>query len=213
MPERASAGDVLVSARAASLDELPRGRAIGTGSLRRRTQLLHFRRDLQMKDIRGNVDTRLRKLAEGGYDALVLAEAGLRRLGLDRHIAQVLPWRSFCPRRAKGRWRWRPGPTTSRLAASWPNSTTRPRRAAVTAERALLAALQGGCLAPVAALGRVEADRLTLIGRVLSRDGVRRIEAADSAALGEAVALGRHVADALLAQGAGELIRRARELP
>ena len=86
-----------------------------------------------------------------------------------------------------------------------------PTRAAVTAERTLLAALQGGCLAPVAALGRIEGDRLTLVGRVLSRDGARRIEAADSAAVGEAVVLGRHVADTLLTQGAGELIRAARE--
>ena len=85
-----------------------------------------------------------------------------------------------------------------------------PTRAAVTAERTLLATLQAGCLAPVAALGRIEADRLTLVGRVLSRDGARRIEAADAAPVAEAAALGRHVADALLAQGAGELIRAAR---
>jgi hydroxymethylbilane synthase len=88
-----------------------------------------------------------------------------------------------------------------------------PTRAAVTAERTLLAALQGGCLAPVAALGRIEGNRLTLVGRVLSCDGARRIEATDSADIGEAVALGRHVADALLTQGAGELIRAARQTP
>jgi hydroxymethylbilane synthase len=213
VPERAAAADVLVSARAASLAELPAGATIGTGSLRRRTQLLHFRRDLQMKEIRGNVDTRLRKLAEGGYDALVLAEAGLRRLGLEQHIAQVLPWEIVLPA---------PGQGAMALEIRFDDEPTRhiaaeldhpPTRAAVTAERAMLATLQGGCLAPVAALGRVEAGRLTLVGRVLDRDGVRRIEAADSAPLGEAAALGRHVADALLTQGAGELIQAARELP
>ena len=99
---------------------------------------------------------------------------------------------------------------TRRIAAELDHP---PTHAAVTAERTLLAALQGGCLAPVAALGRIEGDRLTLVGRVLSRDGARRIEATDSAALGEAVALGRHVADALLTQGAGELIRAARQQP
>ena len=154
----------------------PAGPAIGTGSLRRRAQLLHFRRDLQMKDIRGNVDTRLRKLREGGYDALVLAEAGLRRLGLARQITQACRWKSSCRRRAKGRWRWRPAPTTRHPPHRGP---TRPsaharRRAA---ERAMLAALQGGCLAPVAALGRVEGDRLTLIGRVVGLDGARMLEA------------------------------------
>jgi hydroxymethylbilane synthase len=211
VPERAPAGDVLVSARAASLDELPKGAVVGTGSLRRRTQLLHFRRDLQMKDIRGNVDTRLRKLAEGGYDALVLAEAGLHRLGLDQHIAQVLPWEIVLPAPGQGAMALQTradDEPTRRVAAELDHA---PTRAAVTAERTLLAALQGGCLAPVAALGRVEADRLTLIGRVLSCDGARRIEAAASAPIAEADALGCHVADALLTQGAGELIRAARE--
>ncbi len=183
------------------------GATIGTGSLRRRTQLLHFRRDLRMKDIRGNIDTRLRKLDEGGYDALVLAEAGLRRLGLDQHITQVLPWEIVLPAPGQGAMALETradDEPTRRIAAELDHP---PTRAAVTAERTLLAALQGGCLAPVAALGRIEGDRLTLVGRVLSRDGARRIEAADSAAVGEAVALGRHVADALLTQGAGELIR------
>ena len=135
-----------------------------------------------MKDIRGNIDTRLRKLAEGGYDALVLAEAGLRRLGLDRHIAQVLPWEIVLPAPGQGAMALETradDEPTRRIAAELDHP---PTRAAVTAERTLLAALQGGCLAPVAALGRIEGDRLTLVGRVLSRDGARRIEAADSAA-------------------------------
>ncbi len=213
VPERAPAGDVLVSAHAASLAELPEGATIGTGSLRRRTQLLHFRRDLQMKDVRGNIDTRLRKLAEGAYDALVLAEAGLRRLGLERHITQVLPWEIVLPAPGQGAMALETradDEPTCRTVAQLDHS---PTHAAVTAERTLLATLQAGCLAPVAALGRVEGDRLTLIGRVLGRDGARRIEAADSAAPAEAAALGRHVADALLTQGAGELIRAARESP
>jgi hydroxymethylbilane synthase len=211
VPHRASAADVLVSTRAASLDELPEGATVGTGSLRRRTQLLHFRRDLQMKDIRGNVDTRLRKLAEGNYDALVLAEAGLRRLGLEQHITQVLPWEIVLPAPGQGAMaletRADDGPPRH-IAAELNHP---PTHAAVTAERTLLAALQGGCLAPVAALGRVDGDRLTLVGRVLSCDGTRRIEAADAATIAEAAALGRQVADALLTQGAGELIRAARE--
>jgi hydroxymethylbilane synthase len=211
VPERGPAADVLVSARAASLDELPEGATIGTGSLRRRTQLLHFRRDLRMKDIRGNVDTRLRKLDQGDYDALVLAEAGVRRLGLERYIAQTLPWEIVLPAPGQGAMalETRADDEPARLIAAQLDHL--PTHAAVTAERTLLAALQGGCLAPVAALGRIDGDRLTLVGRVLGRDGVRRIEAADAAAVAEAESLGRSVADALSAQGAGELIRAARQ--
>ena len=163
-----------------------------------------------MKDIRGNVDTRLRKLAEGGYDALVLAEAGLRRLGLERHIAQALPWEIVLPAPGQGAMALQTrgdDKSTRQIVAPLDHAAT---HAAVTAERSLLAALQGGCLAPVAALARIEGSRLTLVGRVLSHDGARRIEAADSASPAEADALGRHVADALLTQGAGELIRAAR---
>ena len=213
VPERAEAGDVLVSAQGASLAELPHGAAIGTGSLRRRAQLLHFRRDLQMKDIRGNVDTRLRKLRPPDFDALVLAEAGLRRLGLEAHITQKLPLEIVLPA---------PGQGALALEVRTDDEPTRrivaqldhpPTHAAVTAERAMLAALQGGCSAPIAALGHVDGNRLTLIGRVLGRDGVRRIEAHEAATLAEAVALGRQVAEVLLNQGAGELIQAARQAP
>ncbi len=213
VPERAPVADVLVSAQAASLGDLPEGATVGTGSLRRRTQLLHFRRDLRMKDIRGNIDTRLRKLAEGVYDALVLAEAGLRRLELDQHIAQVLPSEIVLPAPGQGAMALETRADDKATCRTVAELDHPPTRAAVTAERTLLAALEGGCLAPIAALGRVKGDRLTLVGRVLSGDGARRIEAADSAPLGEAVALGRHVADALLSQGAAELIRAARQQP
>jgi hydroxymethylbilane synthase len=213
VPERAEPGDVLVSARGASLADLPRGASVGTGSLRRRAQLLHVRPDLQMTDIRGNIDTRLRKLDASKYDALVLAEAGLHRLGLDARITQRLPAEIVLPA---------PGQGALALETRSDDEPTRrtvaqldhpPTHAAVAAERAMLAALQGGCLAPIAALGRVEGERLTLVGRVLSRDGVRRIDAGETAAAADALDLGRRVADKLLAEGAGQLIQAARQLP
>lgn len=213
VPERAEAGDVLVSARGSSLADLPEGATIGTGSLRRRAQLLHFRRDLQMKDIRGNVDTRLRKAHTSDYDAVVLAEAGLRRLGLEAQITQMLPLEIVLPAPGQGalalETRTDDEPTR-RIVAQLDHPST---HAAVAAERAMLAALQGGCLAPIAALARVDGDRLTLVGRVLGRDGVRRIEATETASVAESLALGRQVAEALLTQGAGELIRAARQTP
>jgi hydroxymethylbilane synthase len=229
VPERAPPGDVLVSAQSESLDKLPFGATVGTGSLRRRAQLLHVRPDLNMQDVRGNIDTRLRKLhgscpnschSENGtvpldaptrYDALVLAEAGLRRLGLESHIAQRLPLETVLPAPGQGALALEiraDDEPTRRIVAQLDHPHT---HAAVTAERTMLAALQGGCLAPIAALGRVEADRLTLIGRVLSRDGVQRINAAETADLADSLALGRHVAEMLLAQGAAELIQAARQ--
>ena len=102
IPERAPVGDALVSAWYASFDELPLGAVVGTGSLRRRAQLLNARQDLRMQDIRGNVDTRLRKLHEGQYDAIVLAEAGLRRLDLAHEITQVLPASLILPAVGQG---------------------------------------------------------------------------------------------------------------
>lgn len=211
IPERAQVGDVLVAGQSTSLAELPQRAVIGTGSARRRTQLLHFRRDLQMKDIRGNIDTRLRKLSSPEYDAIVLAEAGLRRLGLESHIAQILPLEIVLPAPGQGALALEvraDDESTRRIVAQLDHP---PTHAAVAAERAMLAALQGGCLAPVAGLGRIDGDRLTLIGRVLSRDGVRRIEAHETATLAEAVPLGRQVAEVLLSQGASELISAARQ--
>ena len=210
VPERAPVNDVLVSDCAGSLSELRGGARVGTGSLRRRAQLLNARRDLLMRDLRGNVETRLRKLHEGQYDAIVLAEAGLRRLGLAREITQVLPLELALPAVGQGALALevRTDDATARQAVlPLEHAAT---RAAVTAERAMLAALQGGCLAPIAAWGRREQDTLVLTGRVLSADGARKIEATLAAAAAEAAVLGRRVADALLAQGAAALIEAAR---
>jgi hydroxymethylbilane synthase len=211
VPERAPAGDVLVCPKHASIEALPEGATVGTSSLRRRSQLLHFRRDLQTKDIRGNVDTRLRKLAGGEFDALILAEAGLRRLGLAEHITQVLPIEVLLPAVGQGALalETRSDDQTARqIVAPLDHS---PTHAAVLAERAMLAALEGGCLAPIAALVRVKGERLALTGRVLSRDGSRMLEDTQDGPATEPVMLGRQVADALLARGAGELIRASRD--
>jgi hydroxymethylbilane synthase len=229
VPERAAPGDVLVLNEEGEGSLFPTGAAtlppensrplclllegavVGTGSLRRRAQLLHVRRDLQMKDVRGNVETRLRKLDQGDFDALILAEAGLRRLGLAQRIAQTLPPQIVLPAVGQGALGLEircDDKATHQIVAALDHP---PTHAAVRAERAMLSALQGGCLAPIAALGRVDHEQLTLTGRVIGRDGVRMLEAAQTACCSEAELLGSHVAEALLAQGAGELIRAARE--
>lgn len=210
---------------------------VGTGSLRRRAQLLHVRPDLQMKDVRGNVETRLRKLEQGDFDAIVLAEAGLRRLGLDCHIDQVLPLEVMLPAVGQGALGLETRADDRVTLAIVAALDHPPTHAAVLAERAMLAALQGGCLAPIAGLGCAEGGHLKLTGRVISHDGVKRLDftaqtdlslsiqssvdgpkesrsggqLADWASVASAaVQLGQRVADALLAQGAGELIGAAR---
>ena len=210
VPQRAPAGDALVCLKQASLDSLPDGATVGTGSMRRRAQLLHVRRDLRMKDIRGNVDTRLRKLELGEYDALILAQAGLQRLGLAEKITQRLPLALLLPAVGQGALglETRADDKAARNSVAPLNHPA--THAAVVAERAMLAALQGGCRAPVAGYGRMENDRLVLTGRVISYDGDRLLETMLAADVADAAALGRQVAEALLAEGAAGLICAAR---
>jgi hydroxymethylbilane synthase len=210
VPERASVGDVLVSRRFASWEELPPGATLGTGSLRRRAQLLHARPDLVMQDIRGNVDTRLRKLDERQYDALVLAEAGLNRLGLAEWITQVLPRPQFLPAVGQGALGLETRLDDRRTREAVGRLDHPATHAAVLAERAMLAALQGGCLAPIAGWARIEGGRLLLSGRVLDRQGTRKLDASLAAAPAEALELGSRVAQALIEQGAAELVQAAR---
>lgn len=210
VPQRAPVADVLVSDRFASIDALPPGAVVGTGSLRRRAQLLYHRNDLEMRDIRGNVDTRLRKLREGQYEAIILAQAGLERLGFTRHVTQVLPLSLMLPAVGQGALgiETREDDAATRAALAFLDHA--PTHAAVLAERAMLAALHGGCLAPIAAWGRFDAGQLHLAGRVLDPAGTRKLEAELCAAAEEAPALGRRVADVLLEQGAAELIAECR---
>jgi hydroxymethylbilane synthase len=180
VPERALAFDVLVGRTAPTLAELPAGAVVGSSSIRRVVQVQAVRPDLHLRPIRGNVDTRLRRLDDGEYDALVLAGAGLTRLGLASRITEVLAPPRFWPAVSQGalvvQVRAGDARATSRVAALDHAAS----HAAVRAERACLAALAGGCLAPIGAWGRFEQDgRLVLEACVFeARDqGVHRIEA------------------------------------
>lgn len=212
VPERSFTGDVLVSRGGVKFADLPAGATIGTGSLRRRAQLWHARPDLKMADVRGNVDTRLRKVAAGEYDALVLAEAGLDRLNLREHITEVLPKSLILPAVGQGalgiETRANDEPTRTALAPLDHHATHH----AVLAERAMLATLRGGCLAPVGAWARIEADsQLHLDGVVLSGDGSQKLSASIIGDPATAHSLGEHVAQNLIAQGATNLIQACRQ--
>jgi hydroxymethylbilane synthase len=211
VPERASVADAIVCRGHDSLEALPEGAAIGTGSLRRRAQLLHVRPDLEMRDIRGNVDTRLRKLDEGQYDAIVLAEAGLRRLGLGDRITQRLPIDAFLPAVGQGALGLEARSNDQIVREALRPLNDSATHASVVAERVMLAELRGGCLAPIAAWGRVEDGALHLIGRVISPDGRETLEATASGTMDQAAQIGAQVAEELANQGAAELIRLSRE--
>jgi hydroxymethylbilane synthase len=210
VPERGPTGDLLLTTDGRSLEQLPAEAIIGTGSLRRRAQLLHVRTDLRMADIRGNLDTRLAKLDAGHYDAIILAEAGIERLKLADRPRQLLPKSLLLPAVGQGALGLQTRAADARtreLLAPLQDAAT---RASVDAERTLLATLSGGCLAPVGAWGRVEENILHLSAVVLSADGVTRLLESGSGEVQAAAELGQRVATALLARGAAELIAQCR---
>jgi hydroxymethylbilane synthase len=210
VPPRESTADVLLSPKADSIQSLPIQARVGTGSLRRKAQLLHLRPDLLIEDIRGNVETRLRKLDEAEYYAIVLAEAGLKRLNLDHRITQVIPRSIMLPAVGQGALAIETRVDDARTRTLVAPLDHYQAHQSVLAERRLLLALRAGCLAPVGAWARVDADKLSLDAVVLSPDGKCRLTASGSKNLAEAIDLGQHVADQLLSQGAANLISAAR---
>lgn len=211
VPDRAAVGDALVSRQGNRLERLAPGAVVGTGSLRRQAQLRRARPDVNVADLRGNVETRLRQLDQGDYDAIVLAVAGLERLGLAERITQILSSTVVMPAPGQGALgiETRADDASTREAvAALDHAATHQ---AVLAERAVLASLRGGCQAPVGAWGRVTNGRLRLSAVVLSRDGTERIEHHASARPEAAAELGRQVGRRLIALGASRLIEQSRQ--
>src|SRR5436190_14334438 len=190
----------------ATISALPEGATIGTSSPRRLSQLKHLRDDLIIKELRGNVDTRLRKLDEGEYDALVLACAGLRRLGLENRISAPLPAAEMLPAVGQGALgiECRAGDEDTIAAVS--KLDHKFTRLACTAERALLRSLGGGCQLPIAAYATVREKRIKLDGLVADPQGQRIVRDRISGGLEEAEQLGTQLGERLLDQGAKELL-------
>jgi hydroxymethylbilane synthase len=207
--EREDVRDALVSRNGADLRTLPDGARIGTSSLRRQAQLLWFRRSLSVVPLRGNVDTRLRKLSAGEVDAIVVAKAGLDRLGASERITEVLSPEISLPAVGQGALGIECR-ADDRSVCELLEALDHPEtRAAITAERALLAALQGGCQVPVGAWGRIQDGRLVLDAAVLASDGSACIRQQVADQPENAVAMGRRLAQSLLEAGADRLLQLA----
>jgi hydroxymethylbilane synthase len=204
--------DALVSRSGAALPQLPQGARIGTSSLRRRAFLTRARRDLQLLELRGNVPTRLERLESGDYDAIVVAAAGLKRLGLEHRITQHLPPEEFPPAVSQGAI----GVCTranDSLSRAWLQPLDDlPTRLATTAERALLERIEGGCQVPLGALATVADNSMHLHAAVCALDGSRLLSASGNAevTVPAAAALGVRLATELIAHGASGLIASER---
>lgn len=208
--QREDPRDAFVSPRWPTFAALPPGARVGSSSLRRQSQLLHRRPDLKLLPLRGNVDTRLRKLEQGEYDAVILAVAGLKRLALAHKITAVLDMHISLPAIAQGTIGIecrRDAEETRNLLAKLNHAPTWQR---TLAERALNRGLSGSCNLPVAGYAELRGEALRLRGRVGLPDGSRLLEGEITGAVAEAEALGRRLAQDMLAKGAAEVLRQVR---
>jgi len=209
--EREYPGDVLISRNNVQLADLKKRARVGTSSLRRRAQLLYYRPDLQMVDIRGNLNTRLRKFKELELDAIVLAYAGIKRMGYEELVAQLIPFDICLP--AVGQ-----GSVGVEIASA--DTATRdiiapldhgPSRTAIEAERAFMQRLEGGCQVPIGAYGQVEGDVLALEGAVIDLHGQTALRDSVTGPVDGARRLGIQLAEVLIDRGAEKLLRQARQ--
>jgi len=217
VPERADPADAMVlperrwhpPVALGWLSLVPPAARVGTGSLRRAAQLRHLRPDLEIADVRGNVDTRLRKLDEGQYHALILAAAGLTRLGRADRITARLPFDAFTPAAGQGALALQCRAADAALRERLHALEHLPSRIAVTAERSVLEALGGGCSTPVGVFAAVEGRQLTLRAAVAATDGSRAIREAVGGPVSDAVPLAEDLLRRLAAAGALALLRPA----
>jgi hydroxymethylbilane synthase len=198
--------DCLVSGNGATLANLRHGARIGTGSLRRQAQLRHIRPDLDVRDLRGNVDTRLRKVESGEYDAVMLAKAGLDRLGCGHRISETLSPEVCMPAVGQGAIAVECRANDTEAAQALEKLDHAETRTAIMSERALLSALQGGCQVPLGAWARIERDELVLEACVCSIDGVQYVKQRATAPPDQPRELGERMARLLIQAGAQSIL-------
>jgi len=206
--EREVPNDALVSKQGVSIDDLPRNAKVATGSLRRRSQLLHHRPDLEIAEIRGNVPTRLKKFDESNLDGVILAYAGLKRLGFESRISEVIPFNIMVPAVGQGAIAVEVREKDKQTIEILEKLEHRQTRVCVTAERAFLRTLEGGCQVPIGAYAFLEGGQIVLEGVVGSLDGTTVFREKTTGR--DAESLGTDLAEALIEKGAGRLLEEIR---
>jgi len=209
--EREEPGDVLISRDGLNLDDLPQGARVGTSSLRRRAQLKKYRPDLKIEDLRGNLNTRMAKLERENLDGIILAAAGVIRLGWGDRITQRIPFEVSLPAVGQGSVGIEIRDGDPEVLALVKTLEHKESAYAILAERALLRKLEGGCQIPIGALGRVDGDKLILEGVVASLEGKDLVRSSITGTVNDAELLGVELANNLLAMGADEILRSVRQ--
>ncbi len=202
--------DVLISKRYASIDDLPKGARVATGSLRRKSQLLHYRPDLQIFEIRGNVPTRIKKLEESNLDAMILAFAGVHRLGLDSYIKQIIPFETMLPAVGQGALSVEIRSDDVKIRELLQKLNDPETNFCITAERAFLRTLEGGCQVPIGANAFLESDKIFLEGMAGNLEGIVNLRDSISGDKKDAADLGRQLAQRLIERGANRLLEETR---
>ena len=206
VPIREDPRDVLVLKSGTTLDELPSGSKIGTSSLRRRAQILNRRPDLQVEDLHGNIGTRIKKIETAGLDGVILAAAGLIRLGLQKNITEYLPYDLILPAPGQGALAIQIRSDDSRVLRIVQKINDTTSYATTDAERAFSTALGGDCDAPVAAYGEANGEKMTLRGMVATPTGARIVRASLGGDLRESKVLGERLAERILNDGGKEIL-------
>lgn len=209
--EREQPNDVLVSQKYGSIDELPAGARVATGSLRRRSQLLHYRPDLKVEEMRGNIPTRIKKFDESGLDAMILAWAGLQRLGLKSWVRQKIPFEVMLPAVGQGAIAVETRTADAEASASAATIDHKATRICAEAERAFLRRLEGGCQVPIGALAHAAGSLIRLDGMVGAIDGRVVFRETIEGSPAEAEVLGLRLAERLIAAGALRLLDESRK--
>jgi hydroxymethylbilane synthase len=205
VPLREDPRDVWISREDRPFREVPAGARVATGAIRRQAQLRHMRPDLELVPLRGNVDTRLRKLSEGSFDGLVLALAGLKRLGQEKEVTEVFSLERLLPAVGQGALAIETRPE-DRLVSYLGSMNHQPSFLAVQAERAFLKTLGGSCQTPIAAYAHLSDGQLVLDGLVASPDGRRLVRDVEKGPLDEASGIGARLAEKLLTSGAHAIL-------
>jgi hydroxymethylbilane synthase len=212
IPERENPADVFISSSGAGFNDLAAGSAIGTSSLRRGAQLRHARPDIVIRSIRGNLDTRLKKLESEAFDALVLAAAGVKRLNLEHKITEYLDLDFMLPAIGQGALcieTRKDDAIVGPLVASLDHAST---RAVVAGERAFLNRLEGGCQVPIAGHGRINGNQFVLTALVAEIDGSRVIKGKKTGLLNSSETIGIDLAEELLARGADKILKKLKSM-